>query len=272
MKYIVTYFLFFGGYLFAQNTGYFGSKNRFSLSVSGLPTINNTFSYDESVGIASSRLRLAFLTYNLDYNLAIAKRTELTLGYSYSNVRMYSILKACEYVHVLENEDGIKNSIVAYYPYLEDLNYDYHQYNFGFKFYRLGSVAPVGKFIGFNFAYGQAKVDTTDISIGIKNIAYEVSNWSSKSTVFKEYVSNVSLDYKTFQFVLRIGRNYVINKHLSFGGEILIPVLTFYALDSDWRVRSPEEFVRLPEISNILESSARNYNFLKLAISLNVHI
>lgn len=274
MKNILFLFLVCGSFAFGQNAGYFGSKNSFSFSVSGVPTVRNTFSYDESSQIITSRRRFGFFTYNLSYNRTIKKRLELDLGYCYSNVRMYTVGELYEDIVYYTTGNGSLGAITTRYQYLDDPNFAYHQYNLGLKFYRLGSHAPMGKYIGFYLSYGSAKLDTFDLVLGYKNVPFESNRWVSKSTLDTYFSAKTSLDTKTFQFIFRVGRNFVVNKFLSIGGEIQMPLSTFFSFHGTkkyWTYRTPDEFFVIPDYTNLLELSVRRHNFLKFKFSANIH-
>ena len=240
---------------FGQNNGDFGSKNSFGIAISGMPTVRNTYAYDATSSIISRRRRLAYLNYNVDYSFTISRKIELDISAIHSRIKTYTI---GEFPYNLQ--------------YLHDPVFSYNQINIGMKYYRLGSVAPVGKYIGFSISGGLSSFDSTDIFLGLKNLPLKENTFSSEYTPFEILDStSAAFNLKTLQFVARVGRNYVITDYLSLGCEFQIPLFTGFQHNGTWFYRSIDEIFGNYDYTTIFEKTVRKYSFIRGKISINIH-
>jgi len=267
---IIFLFLWFGqSFLFSQ-TGYFGKKSTFSIGVSGLPTITNTYAINPTSLEITRKKRFAFINYNSSFSYVISNKIEIDLCFTYSKVKAYTInTPYTTYEPEYDYWGKIKNHNVLKHPFLADPVFNYYRFGFSLKFYRLGSIAPIGKFIGFGVTIGNAKINNEKLYFGKRNIAAEKNRWKAKYTPYS---------LNTIQLAFRIGRNYAINKAITFGYEWVLPILTISTQEYGygeigyyWEIQPYYAGFEDSALTDIFNKSIQKHSFVRFKTTLQFH-
>ena len=168
----------------------------------------------------------------------------------------------------LKNVDTIVSGNTTFFVnetlnFLEDPSFALHILNADLKIYRLGSLSPVGKYIGFGFRYGFGKIKTTDdIYVGKRDVPYKDNFFFSRAELLDLDTTHVSSDLKTsfFQITANIGRNYPLTKNLILNVGMTFPVISWiksagagnfgFGIDTDgYQFNEGDTFRRLTDLT-----------------------
>ena len=234
--------------IFAQ-PGFLGNKNGLELSIQAMPSLQRKLSFENNE--VTTKVRYFYTNYNLTYSRVISRKFELNVGYSYAPVRLYShnaLLRTIEsYTDNYQNEV----SYAVQRSFLDDKVMHFHQGFFNFRWFRLGSLAPIGKYMGIGMQVGYGDFKNKIVPVGIKGAeisknAFEIKN---KVSQYDEVISN-QVGISNLQFNVQIGRVYPISQRLLFTAGMTCPLLDLYF--GSWiEVRSIQDFVSYWDDYNI---------------------
>jgi len=211
-----------------SQSGYLGKNNGLDLRISVGPSyrmVNEIDNLDRSV----QRIKLATTSYSLSYTRVLTRNFELSLGYQFANVQC-----------TVEDRFFKESVSVDYGPsygswynsrLIDEPRIKYHGGVIGFNFYRLGSIAPIGKYVGFSFSFGRSVFDSTNtIVVGerdnnyIKNSFFKtVSNINSSDSI-----SLATTAVNNWNLKARFGRNYPLTDFLILSVGMSFPIISSY--------------------------------------------
>ena len=136
------------GFLYSQ-TGYFGSKNVFSLSYIGAPSFARIYDLDTYTNdwdyTLKSGYKIQSPSYRLNYDRILTDKISIGLGYTFSNVRLRT--KHFHYNNIVGTSTSRK---------IDNIRLFNHSMSFNIKFARSGSISPVGRYWGAELVLGNA--------------------------------------------------------------------------------------------------------------------
>ncbi|MBN4072469.1 hypothetical protein JYT74_00385 [Crocinitomix catalasitica] len=223
---------------FAQ-TGYYGSRHSFEVKVdiaSSLKRRDNIKTNSLGVDFLKRPLRLVHSNIGINYNFVTSRRMELSFGAEYSQFRESSIDGRFNPGTSLPIEDLIlapKATLLSA--------------KFELKFYRKGSISPIGKYLGFSLHFGSASVGsgrairwgdlgTTTGGFFVKQqeIFTESISFTDSS---KKRVHNLTLQGK-------MGRVWPLTQHFSVVTGLSFPIGSMFFVQDEFFPRlSPLEFL-----------------------------
>jgi len=207
-----------------SQSGYLGKNNGLDLRILVGPSyrmVNEIDNLDRSV----QRIKLATSSYSLSYSRVLSRNFELSLGYQFANIQCMAEDKFFnERIYIVDG--GGYNERLLNEPRIK-----YHGGVIGFNFYRLGSIAPIGKYVGFSFSFGRAFFDSTNtIVVGerdnnyIKNSFFKtVSNINSSDSI-----SLATTGVNNWNLKARFGRNYPLTDFLILSVGMSFPIISSY--------------------------------------------
>lgn len=220
---IVIISFFFNLTTFGQS-GYLGSLDAIGVHINCAPSLQRTAKFDLNEDGDTARfapLRIATPSFSLSYARVFTRKIELGLTYSYTPIRTFS-----KQARITKNEGG--SNLNNYL--LEDLRGAQHSVNLELRYYRRGSLAPTGKYLGLSIVVGGIAIFDDEVTpVGISN--------SSSSTFFKEefevfavYDQESIKNTKGNFFSIRgvIGRNFPIADKLMINFSTSFPLISSY--------------------------------------------
>ena len=217
------------GSVFSQvNSGYFGSKHGVEFRAGGTPA------YFRSKKIISNgdeyrmkrRRKLLRTSYKLNYSFLAKRNLEFLIGYEYARVRM---------PERFYYDDPVTSQNL---DILQDPKLNKHGLNFHARFYRKGSISPIGKYIGAGFGCHFVRINSeVPIYVG-ESIGAGSTGSGFNSDYSISSLDTVELDKSAFDrfqvvnFNGSIGRSYPLSSSLLLNFNLRVRVLSLYSGNS----------------------------------------
>lgn len=219
--------VFYFSVLGFSQSGYLGKNNALDLRFSMGPSykmVNEIDNLERSV----HRMKFATTSYSLSYSRVLNRNVEVTLGYQFANIQCMA-----EDRFFRENVDVIYDNSISWYTgnLLDEPRINYHGGVIGFNFYRLGSIAPIGKYVGFTLAFGRSVLDSTNAIItGLRdNDPITSSFFKTVSDInFLDSAFISTTPVKNFNLRARFGRNYPLTDFLMLSLGMSFPIFSSY--------------------------------------------
>ncbi|MFT4601680.1 MAG: hypothetical protein ACI857_001863 [Arenicella sp.] len=233
-KILITSLLVLVGFASEAQSGYLGSLNNIHVSIKAVPSIKSKNNLNSLLDESKRSLRWAYMSYELGYSRIISKKIEIGASYGFSSMK--AVTEGANYVtfDTITETNGFETYIQKDFTFLEDPRVDMHQFTFDFRYFRLGSLSPTGKYLGFGLEFGAAKIKTSDdILMGQKDIVTSSNFAVSKYDITDLRTFNLADDTKSIyaQINANIGRNYPITQNLMIGVGMTFPVFTVFKGD-----------------------------------------
>lgn len=206
------------------NSGYFGSKHGVEFRAGGTPA------YFRSKKIISNgdeyrmkrKRKLLRSSYKLNYSFLAKRNLEFLIGYEYARLRMPGNFYY---------DDPITSQNL---DILQDPKLNKHGMNFHARFYRKGSISPIGKYIGVGFGCHFVRINS-EIPI---YVGESVGAGSTGGGFISDYsissLDTVELDksgfdrFQVVNFNGSIGRSYPLSSSLLLNFNLRVRVLSLY--------------------------------------------
>ncbi|MBI3134329.1 MAG: hypothetical protein HYZ14_06590 [Bacteroidetes bacterium] len=213
----------------SQTSGFLGAVNGITLKVNSVPSYAMTSKIVGSEVI--SRMKVANLSYTLSYSRVLSRNIEVTAGYQFAHVNFSSGHKWFNFEQPVEFGGYSGNQ----YYFADHASANYHGGSLTFDFYRFGSLAPVGKYIGLSFSSGVTRVkednsliisdrDTWGVAEGFFSTHYD---YNSTDTL----VIGEQLNVRSSYLKARIGRNYPVTENLMISVGMSAPLFSTYSIN-----------------------------------------
>jgi hypothetical protein len=221
---------------FSQSS-YFGSKNSFEITYSVFPKIEAVSAVDLTKNEATTTRNFSnsYLTFNVAR--IVSKKIELSAGFSRKNLSLatsgaqHMTTKQFYTTTVLDEYEA--NDIVSTVDYISSPKVIVNMFNFNLKYFRLGSMAPVGKFIGVGIKFGGSRLSKgTLVDVGLRDEIKTHGKITSTYNILKhsEIDANES-KYNFFQVNFQLGRNFPITNNILFCTQVTAPLFKPYTID-----------------------------------------
>ena len=213
-----------------SQSGYLGKKNSFELKTGIVPSYRLSNRIENSLAVRQGKLMN--LNFIFSYSRVLARNFEAIAGYQFANV------KCTSGAYIIQGEPTISGyQGASYYGnayFLQEPTISYHGGYLGFNYYRLGCLAPIGKYVGLMFNYGLSSFQPDDeIIFGVRSDAvYSSAGFLKKSyTIYSSdtvgFTTPVTI--KSWHLKARLGRNYPLTDFLVLNLGITIPIFSSYA-------------------------------------------
>lgn len=218
-------FVFFQLAVVAQTGGYLGKQNYIELKAVAVPSSKhlNVIKDDESI----KRLKYLNTSYKLTLNRVLTKNFELSLGYEFAKMNCIS-----DGSYFLDDDTTEDMNVYTYTKnILDDPQMTYHGFQFAFNFYRLGSLAPIGKYIGLSVSYGIATLaEDEPVIVGQRDFLTKDSFFKKAGPIADQEIFNIQTEknIKSFHLRARIGRSYPISDYMMISVGMTFPVISKY--------------------------------------------
>jgi len=275
LKLLTIVTLFCAGSAFSQ-TGYYGSKHSFEFKVDVASSFKRRDKIAENSLTGATQLnrplRIVHTNYGFNYSFVPTRRLELSLGIEYSAFRESTIngryTGGTTYDLITAPRASIING------------------KFEFKFYRKGSLSPIGKYLGFSLQFGTASISSGQQfvygDLGSESGSFFVRrhsiNFSDTATtdITANRIFNLTLQGKvgrvwplTQNISLVTGMSFPVGSAFLVPGQ-LFPVLTpFLLLDGLGTYTVTETGGDWDEY---LMQSVRRVNSLAMEVSVRFHL
>ncbi|MEO9534160.1 MAG: hypothetical protein ABJG68_04115 [Crocinitomicaceae bacterium] len=257
-------------------SGYLGSLNNVSVSFKAVPSIRTKYSVNNSVDEAKKSLRYAYMNYELAYSRVFSKKIELGFGYGFSSMKAYTHGLRYDAVETITLSNGQTQEIGTQLNFLDDPRISLHQFTFDFRYFRLGSLSPTGKYLGFGIEMGTAGIsDTKDITVGKRDEASSSGFFSSKYDILESQIYNVGSNTRSnyVQVNANIGRNYPITQDLILGIGMTFPLITTFStstgLDFGFATSSPgNQFNDDSHLNRLVSYTTKKYKGISLDLTV----
>jgi len=279
--FLISIFFCFQLFIFCQS-GYLGSKNYIELKIGMVPSYR--FQNVVKDDVSKERLKYGNVSYRFAYTRLLASNVELSLGYDFSRINCISTGNVFDQWDTLYNSPAPFDYEVESYNqmFLDDPRMTYHGATIGLNFYRLGSLAPIGKFIGFSFSVGKAKMkEGQEVIVGQRLLPDKENFFRTKSAIGDKDLILIpnEVNITAVHLKARIGRNYPIHDNLMLSVGMSFPVVSYY---SNGIVETVGGFLNKEgyDISEKITStswvrysmtSVKRYNRLMLEVAIRYH-
>lgn len=263
------------GNLLAQS-GYLGKKNFIELKLRSVPSYKHMNIIDGDDAIR--RLRLMNSNYSFSVSRVFARNFEISATYEFARIVCMS-----DY-YLFENEDtnwvspDDFHTMDYYQNYLDDPEMISHGAAFSFCFYRLGSLAPIGKYIGFSLSYNVASFkEGEQITVGQRGLLEKDGFFKSVGPIGDMDVLNLPDESRYSAIILKakIGRNYPITNNLMINCGMSFPVLSQFKSGNNTQFGfSLEKSYTLTETTSwryYAFNSMRFYNRVSVELGIRYH-
>ena len=213
-------------------SGYLGSLNNLSVSVKAVPSIKTKMSLNNTMTESKRSLRLANLNYEISYSRIISKKIELSIAYGFSKMKAITEGMTYHKVDTFISSSGFQSMVSKPLNVLQDPHLNLHQFAFDLRIFRLGSLAPTGKYVGIGIEFGLSNLDR-NIIVGKSGSIIKSGPMASKYEVLESEIFSLDNSYKAnyIQLNASIGRNYPITQNLMIGVGMTSPIFTTYGYD-----------------------------------------
>lgn len=212
-------------------SGYLGRRHAIGADLSLTPSIRKTYRLNSQGDIAKVRQRIFFSSYTLNYSFAATKILEFEIGYRFAKVYTPTYGSFYAEKDTFFTFSNANTVVEQRLNFLEDPNFHMHAFYAEFKHYRLGSFAPVGKYMGLNIEYGLSTLTESDeIIVGKKDVASKDGSFRSKHSIIEQQSIHVPFDITAHHLILNfmIGRTYPLTKRLLLNVDFKFPILSQY--------------------------------------------
>jgi len=209
--------------------GYLGNLNGLEVNTKLVPSFEKSADVDNNTNKHLVHPTVLTLAYGIKYSRVIKRKSLLSFGYSYSQ------LKAVSHKTIYQ-ESSIDNGVTLneYYDVLKDPKFDFHQFDIEYKVYHRGNISPTGKFIGIGYRFGKTTQDSNpELMIGQLGIQSVNSKFSSSFEILNhKYVPyKYSSSIVSQQLYCIVGRSYPISPSAIVNFEFDIPLLLIVITD-----------------------------------------
>lgn len=229
---LVGLFVFIAQGIGAQvHSGYYGSFHGLEFRVGGVPTLhrsNKLKTNNDDELLYLRKLNLIRVSYHLNYSYLIGRKLELLAGYEYSSMRTPNRT-------YFESSGGIQYL-------LNDTRINRHGGDFHLRFYRRGSIAPIGKYRGIGLSYDVASVpNSLEFVGGLYGSIQQNSNFLTRKNLVNT-TDTITLHtselvrYSVFSIYASMGRNYPITAQLLFNFNFAVKILGIYSNGSSYEL------------------------------------
>lgn len=208
-----------------SQSGYLGKRIGLELGLGGSPS--RQFSNSVKDDLFVSRMRLLNMSYRASLNFVVSRKLEMALSYDYMRVRGFS--DEVDYV----DRDTIFSPYLQVVEYrmriLDDPRFTYNGLTYTFRYFRLGSLAPIGKYIGFRCSFGFSTLEQgTEFMAGKLGSNEKLGFLVNKAQIGDIDSFSVGKTAKVRTFSLRavIGRNYPLTDNLILKVGMDFPLIT----------------------------------------------
>lgn len=249
--FIVFSFVIPAGY---SQGGYLGAKNGFEFEIYGTPSFKKTYRLNESATTTTTRNRFAYVSYAVSYSRVFDKNFEFNFKYRYAKARVPfygSTYLEPDTIYTSADPEAVSYKVLNF---LEDPGASLHFFTGGIKYYRLGSISPLGKYIGFEFEYGFGTFRSTDdIYVGKGDVAKADNLFFEKRDILEMDTIHVPLDLKgsvnSFNFL--IGRSYPLNDYMLLTVGMKFPIFSLITVGNYYDLGQGAQKVEPFNYSNI---------------------
>ncbi len=277
MNQLITVFisLLFSTLLFSQ-TGFYGRKKSIEIGYLAAPSLmfKSIIKVDGSDTLFQSKRRLVNSSYRIGFSKMVSNKVSLGIGYTYANV----ILNTVEYYQSPTDNKPFDESYN-----MPSQRVNSHEFHLDLKFFRNGSIGPIGRYFGFEVQFAKTKLNEMELEIVRKeNRTFEGGKNSSNATELASIMHTNTESIYTFFLGLNFGRRIPITDRLffSWNGRINLPGISigeglFSGVDFGSNIRLSTS---LNEIENFLEgdffssslyalsSKGSNFNLLSSSV------
>lgn len=215
----------------SQSSGYLGALNSVQLKTNLVPSCAYTADIKSDTRI-KYRWKFFNPSFSLSYSRVLSKNIEVTAAYQYALVNFYA-------GHRFFGSEGLVSDYNFGFGqtyFAEHAKASYHGGFFAFDFYRFGSIAPVGKYLGFSVSFGRTAIDSNDYFVAINSSSNPIGGLFSTSIqvdaadTFK-VESGEAYALSTACLKVRMGRNYPITDNLMISVGMSAPLLSSFRIN-----------------------------------------
>ena len=210
-------------------SGYLGKRNFIEIKAGVVPSykFQNVIKDD----MAIERLKVGNMNYHFAYSRVLSPHFVLSIGYDFTKINCLSQGHWFNQTNVITYPGGGTYEEQKTLNILDDPELIYHGGTVVFDYYRLGSLAPIGKYIGASLSYGIAGSTDPTILAGIRGIT-DKQNFFRKISeigVMDTFSYTHQYSVSTFNLKARIGRNYPLTDNLMLSVGMTFPLISRYA-------------------------------------------
>lgn len=252
--------------------GFIGSIDAIEFKTSLGPSTLKTTKFADNNTKRIEAFRIAHIAFELNYSRTISRSIEVTAGYRFANMRTHT---ANSRITVVTGSNGSFSQQER--SFLAAPQVASHGIVLQSKFYRKGSLAPIGKFIGINMSFQTAAVKTGD-EFYYGQLGGEIQDNFFKSTRSIEGIDTLVLDRTSRVNSVHIngiiGRNFPITDNLILSFTTRVHVFSFYntRAGTQWGLRVIGGDVNSERADNLLAFSLKKYNRLNFEIGIKYHL
>jgi hypothetical protein len=208
--------------------GYFGAKNGLELQLFVRPTSDKIHKLNSDQTKTKTINRSVYTSYSLGVSRCYNKNLEFNFNYRFIRNRTSfdkSVYAITDSIFVDNGEDLISETRLNF---LEDPVVISHFFGINFKYYWKGSIAPLGKYIGFEAEWGVGSYKASnDIFVGKGYPANPNNIFMVKQELIEKNSINIPKDLKgrMFGIYFLVGRSYPINDFLLFTCGMRFPII-----------------------------------------------
>jgi len=225
-------------------SGYLGTFNSVGIKISGAPSLYQTSKYKSSTNQIVTTNRNFSFQYDIFLSKMVGKRAELSAGYKRRtiglNIKNYSRpdTLVLTYGNSTDTYTSIGEKMI---PQIEDAPLTINTFYFKAKFHRRGSIAPIGKYIGFGVDVGFGNISENETFFFGYRDSLNKKNFRkySQDIIESEELSIGPFQYNSFQFNMYVGRSYPISRNLILSFGATLPIYTFTRINERWYLPIP---------------------------------
>ncbi len=221
----VLIFIFFlpASFSYGQS-GYLGSLDAVELQLNMSPSFlrTNRVIDNGADSILSSRIRYIYPRIQLNYARVLRRNLEVITGYNYARIKL-----------ITTSSSPVSFSNTGAFNIFEDLRANRHGGQIQLRYYRKGSIAPIGKYLGLSLSLDFIKLASNQV-LNFGSVEGTVPNTSglnlqrfiiSTETPTDDF-ENIQARSVIFNFVL--GRNYPITDKIMLSTSATFPLVSSF--------------------------------------------
>ena len=258
--------------------GFFGNYNSFELTAMGVPSNKKYLKINDDYTVRTSRI--ANLSYSANYGRVVTNKLQICFNYRYTSGKMVVDEVFFLVLDSIVNPSGYTTYNHQTYNFLESPKFTNHSGGLEFRYYRYGSLAPVGKYISFGLQIGQSTINPGQDYYFGKNIDFtKVSMFRSRAEIGELRAETIVPELKipTVFFTIGVGRRYPLTDFLSLGFYANLPFIAVVG-DSDGGGAWLSDQRKVENFDNnevkwvrVLRNSTLKYNRVNAGVSLGLH-
>jgi len=212
-----------------SQSGYLGKKNYFELKAGLVPSykIQNIVKDDQAI----ERLKLGNMNYHLSYSRVLSKSFVVSAGYDFSLINCISQGHKFNQTVMVNYPDGGSGPEQYVLNILDDPKLIYHGGTISIDHFRLGSLAPVGKYTGISFSYGVASMQNQEVTVGKRGFTVNENFYRKVSEIGLDSTYYFANKFQVRSLVIkaRFGRSYPLTDNLMLSVGMSFPLLSSYS-------------------------------------------